>query len=87
MGRVFLTVIVPLLLPTLVYGAWRVAVGRAINLPASWIWLLIAGLVLSSLTLVIVSLNFGGAREGIYVPPHISGGRVVPGHVEPAPAR
>lgn len=86
MGRVFLTIIIPLLLPTALYVAWRFAVGRGLNLPASWIWLLVTGLALASLTLVAVSVNFGGSRQGIYVPPHLRNGQVVPGHVEPGPA-
>ncbi len=85
MGRVFLTIIIPLLLPTGLYVAWRLAVGRGLNLPASWIWLLVTGLALAALTLVAVSVNFGGSRQGIYVPPHVSNGQVVPGHIEPAP--
>jgi hypothetical protein len=84
MGRVFLTIIIPLLLPTALYVAWRLAVGRGLNLPASWIWLVVAGLMLASLTLVAVSVDFGGTRQGIYVPPHVSNGEVVPGHIEPA---
>jgi hypothetical protein len=85
MGRAFLAIIVPLLLPTLLYGAWRLALGRGINLPASWIWLLATGLVLASVTLVVVTVDFNEPRKGVYVPPHVSGGKVVPGHVEPAP--
>jgi hypothetical protein len=85
MGRAFLTIIFPLLLPTGLYIAWRLGLGRAINLPAMWIWLLVAGVVLVSLTLVLVSTDFGRPQEGIYVPPHLSDGQIVPGHLEPGP--
>jgi hypothetical protein len=83
MGRAFLTIIVPLLLPTALYLAYRLALGRGMNLPATWIWLTVAGLVLASLTLVVVSIDFGAPREGVYVPPHVEGGKVVPGHIDP----
>ena len=45
MGRVFLTIIVPLLLPTALYAVWRVLAGKQINVPAVWVWLTVAGLV------------------------------------------
>jgi hypothetical protein len=86
MGREFLAVIVPLLLPTGVYIAWRLWLGRSLQLPARWVWLLAAGLILAAVTLVAVSLDFGGPRSGSYVPPHVDGGQIVPGHVVPAPA-
>jgi hypothetical protein len=85
MGRVLLTVIVPLLLPTVLYMMWRALPGRGFVIPAAWFWLLLAGVVLASLTLVIVSVDFGAPRNGIYVPPHVDkDGRVVPGHIAPA---
>jgi Family of unknown function (DUF6111) len=83
MGRVFLTIIVPLLLPTVLYAVWRILVGKQINVPAVWIWLAVAGLALASLTLVFVSVDFGGPKNGQYVPPHVGdSGTVVPGHIE-----
>jgi hypothetical protein len=85
MGRVLLTVIVPLLLPTVLYMMWRALPGRSFVIPAAWFWLLLAGAVLASLTLVIVSIDFGAPRNGTYVPPHVdSEGRVVPGRIAPA---
>lgn len=86
MGRVFLTIIVPLLLPTALYAAWRGLVGKQINIPAVWIWLAVAGLLLASLMLVFVSVDFGGPKVGQYIPPHVgAGGTVVPGHIEIPP--
>ena len=86
MGRVFLTIVVPLLLPTVLYALWRVLAGKQINIPAVWIWLAIAGLVLAALMLVFLSVDFGAPKEGQYVPPQVSpGGTVVPGHFDPAP--
>ena len=86
MGRVFLTIIVPLLLPTALYVLWRVLVGKRLNVPAAWVWLVVAGLALASLTLVAVSVDFGEPKSGQYVPPHVSNGGVVPGHIETGPA-
>jgi predicted membrane-bound mannosyltransferase len=82
MGRVFLTIIVPLLLPTALYIAWRVLAGKQINIPAAWIWLTVVGLIFASLTLVAVSVDFGEPKDGRYVPPHVSDGTVIPGRIE-----
>ena len=87
MGRVFLTIIVPLLLPTALYAAWRVLAGKQINVPAVWIWLAMAGVALAAAMLVLLSVDFGEPKEGQYVPPHVgAGGTVVPGHIETPPA-
>jgi hypothetical protein len=84
MGRVFLTIIVPLLLPTAFYAAWRVLAGKQINVPAVWIWLAVAGLALASAMLVFISVDFGEPKEGQYVPPRgTPGGAGVAGHIEP----
>ncbi len=83
MGREFLTIIIPLLLPSALYLAWRYAAGRGVILPVTWVWLAVAGLALAAATLIAVNVDFGGARDGVYVPPHVSAGQIVPGHVEP----
>jgi hypothetical protein len=86
MGRVFLTIIVPLLLPTALYAAWRVLAGKRINVPQVWVWLAVAGLMLTSLMLVFLSVDFGEPKNGQYVPPYVSNdGAVVPGHIETVP--
>lgn len=84
MARVFLTIIIPLLLPTALYALWRALPGRGPVLPVAWVWLLVAGLGLVALTLIVVSLDFGVPNDGTYVPPHVSDGKVVPGHFAPA---
>lgn len=86
MTRVVLTILLPLLLPMALYTAWRVLMGRVALAESmtAWIWLAVAGLMLASLTLIAVSVDFGGAREGVYVPPHVGeDGSVIPGHIEP----
>ncbi len=87
MGRVLVTIIVPLVLPTALYLVWRLWLGRTVTVSSTWVWLLVAGLALSSLTLIFLSVDFGAPREGVYVPPHVENGRVVPGNIEPAPMR
>ena len=87
MGRVLVTIIVPLVLPTALYLVWRLWLGRTVTVSSTWVWLLVAGLALSSLTLIFLSVDFGAPRDGVYVPPHVQNGQVVPGHIEPAPTR
>jgi len=94
MIRAFLTIMLPLLLPTALYLLWVFAmrrveaagVGEVLrNLP--WVWLSAAGFVLLAVVLVLAALGFGrSADTAAYVPPRAVGGQIVPGHTEPAPA-
>jgi hypothetical protein len=89
MLRVFLTIVVPLLLPTAIYIGWLVVAHRVqrsgdvqwVELP--WVWLAVAGTVLLVVVLFVVNLHFGTSETGTYVPPRWEGGRIVPGHIEP----
>ena len=93
MLRVFFTIVLPLLLPTLLYLLWLGAMGSSqeggviswTTLP--WIWLAGAGAVLLAVGLVVVTVHFGTSQEGVYVPPRWEGDRIVPGHIEPQPSR
>jgi Family of unknown function (DUF6111) len=93
MLRVFLTVVLPLLLPTALYLLWIGTLGSsqeggAISWTAMpWIWLAGAGAVLLAIVLLVVTVHFGSSQEGIYVPPRWEGDRIVPGHIEPKPGR
>jgi Family of unknown function (DUF6111) len=87
--RVLLTILLPLILPTVIYFLWRAARRLAIvtegaTLP--WPWLLGAGVALTAITLVIVSVQFGAAPTGKYVPPRVIDGQVEPAHVNSSPA-
>ena len=91
MTRVFLTVILPLLLPTALYVLWSVGAGRAQAVASNdpwralpWPWLAAAGAVLAALVLGML-VEIGGTRDGVYVAPHLEDGKIVPGHVESAP--
>lgn len=89
--KIFLTRILPLLLPLILFGIWlylarRKAKAAGNPMPrlgdAPWAWLAITGM----LTLVIGLLTFGlfAGEEpgGNYIPPHIEDGKVVPGRIE-----
>jgi hypothetical protein len=90
MPREFLTLFLPLVLPTLLYLVWLRAVrwsqnGGALSwrgLP--WLWLAITGVGLTALVLFVVTVHFGTSVPGVYVPPHVENGQVVPGHIQPA---
>ncbi len=90
MTRVFLTVVLPLLLPTALYILWALVTDRAAFSSAAWqrvpwIWLLLAGLVAAAVALVFF-VEAGSDGDGRYVPPHVEHGTIVPGHVDPEPA-
>jgi cytochrome bd-type quinol oxidase subunit 2 len=87
MIRILLTIVLPLLLPTLLYVLWLTASRRAaLATPAPWrdlpwVWLAAAGVVLAALLLFFINIRVGS--QGAYVPPKYIDGRVVPGHVVP----
>jgi hypothetical protein len=89
MSREILTLVMPLLLPTLFYLAWlRVArwseAGAAVawrKLP--WLWLAAIGVCLTAVVLLVVTVGFGTPTPGTYVPPHVENGQIVPGHIVP----
>jgi hypothetical protein len=97
MLRVFLTIVLPLVLPTALYLLWlRVAhwlprestagsrQGERVQWAAlPWVWLAAAGAVLLALMLFVVTVHFGTSTPGTYVPPAWENGRIVPGHIEP----
>jgi hypothetical protein len=92
MMRALFTVILPLILPTVLYVLWAVAVRRVAATGAAdllrglpWIWLVPAGVALVAVVLLLIPLHFGGDGSGVYVPPAIVDGKLVPGHVVPAP--
>jgi hypothetical protein len=91
MTRAFVTIILPLLLPTAVYVLWALVTNRMrLVAPASswqdlpWTWLVVTGVGLAAVVLVLF-VQFTGSSEGTYVAPHIEEGHIVPGHVVPEP--
>ena len=93
MLRVFLTIVLPLVLPTALYLLWigifgETQEGGALpSMAMPWIWLAGAGVVLLAIVLFVVTVEFGSPQEGVYVPPRWEGDRIVPGHIEPNPSR
>jgi hypothetical protein len=88
MPREILTLVVPLVLPTLAYLLWlRAARAEASGAVAwrrlPWVWLALTGVALTAVVLFVVTVGFGTAMPGIYVPPRSENGQIVPGHVEP----
>jgi hypothetical protein len=90
MLRVIVEILLPLVLPTALYLGWiwvvrwaggDTAPSGGTGLP--WLWLAAAGIVLLAGFLFFVNVGFGTAEHGIYVPPRWTGGRIVPGHIEP----
>jgi Family of unknown function (DUF6111) len=86
MIRAALTILLPLIAPTAIYFLWLYAAGRAgtgrgsARLP--WTWLIVGGLAAAALALLVVGVETGDGT-GVYVPPHVEGGAVVPGQVVP----
>ena len=89
MPRELLTLVVPLLLPTILYLAWLRAVrwseagGALVWRKLPWVWLALSGVALTALVLIIATVGFGTTGSGVYVPPRVEGGRIVPGHIAP----
>ena len=74
------------LLPFGLYGAYwhlskREEVEPSPNHP--WTVLFASGLALVAASFLIWGITEGAGQQGVYVPPHVENGRVVPGHVEP----
>jgi Family of unknown function (DUF6111) len=51
--------------------------------PHPWTALFAAGLAIVAASFVVWGVTEGSGRQGIYVPPHVENGRVVPGRVDP----
>jgi len=93
MLRVFVTIVLPLVLPTALYFFWmRLALWSprgaeeddSVHRGATpWLWLAGAGALLLAGVLFVVIAGFGTSTPGVYVPPHTENGRIVPGHIEP----
>jgi hypothetical protein len=92
MLRVGLTIVLPLLIPTVLYLAWLGLLGTSRDGGVSWsavpwVWLAGAGAVLLAIVLFVVNVGFGTAQQGVYVAPRWQNGRIVPSHIEPSPPR
>ncbi len=96
MTRILVQVVFPILLPALLYALWLAAERRRVEAAgagqrarwaeAPWFWLLALGVFFAGIIAVAIALFGGESIEGVYVPPQVKDGRIVPGHVVP-PAR
>ena len=89
--KTLLTKILPLLLPVVIYFIWlrysrRKSLATGADMPglreAPWIWMIAAALGVLVLGVIFLQLTTGEEPGGVYVPPHVEDGRVVPGHIE-----
>jgi len=84
--RQFLTIVIPLLLPTLLYFGYLSLVRRrsagagapVASADIPWIWLAGAGVLLLAVTLMAIAL-FGGAEPGS----HFESPKLIDGQVQP----
>jgi hypothetical protein len=90
MLRIIFEIVLPLVLPTALYLGWVFLLRWAGGSDAAfgwatlpWLWLATAGVVLLAGFLLVVTVRFGTAEQGIYVPPRWTGSHIVPGHIEP----
>ena len=90
MSREIVTLVVPLLLPTVLYFAWLSLLrwtehrsGPIAWYRLPWAWLSLIGVALTALVLLIVTVGFGTETHGTYIPPRAEDGHIVPGHIVP----
>lgn len=93
MARILFQIIFPIVLPALLYALWMTAERRraeaagAAEKPswsaAPWLWLLTLGVFFAGVVAAAVAVFGGDPAGGVYVPPELRDGRVIPGHVVP----
>jgi len=88
--RQVLSVLIPLLLPTLLYFVYAGSAARRAKAvggdlserPVPWTWLAVAGGLLVVVTFVAVALFGGADPDSVYHPPRAVDGRIEPGYFE-----
>lgn len=83
--RQALSVLLPLLAPTLIYIYLKTRQGTPISIAARnapWIWLTGGGVLLAAAILATVALTSGEPTDSVYRPARFEDGKVVPGDVE-----
>ncbi|TDQ84013.1 hypothetical protein A8950_0559 [Dongia mobilis] len=82
--RAFLTIFIPLLLPSAIYWLY-LNIRQRQGLPfreVPWTWLGGAGIFLAMAALIVTWYADAEPTSGRYVPPQVIDGKVVPGHFE-----
>lgn len=88
MIRIVLTRLALFLLPFAFYGLYLLLLRwrpNATRPPTPWTPLFIAGLLLVVLSFVVLGLTEGESTQGVYIPPYVENGKIIPGHVEKKP--
>ncbi len=90
--RILLHYVLPLITPFVVYGLWlswarrRAIAAEHDNVPhwgeAPITWLLIASAVLLAASVVAMGMIGNSPPEGVYYPPEVIDGKIVPSRVE-----
>jgi len=93
MLKKLLTVVLPLMLPTMIYMAYmmverrKAAASGSAHVPwwvgAPWTWLVTGGVSLAAIVLVTLALTGGYDKSGVYHPAHMIDGRIVGGEITP----
>jgi hypothetical protein len=93
MLKKLLTVVLPLMLPTLIYMAYmmidrrKAAASGGAAVPwwvgAPWTWLITSGVLLAAIVLVTVALTGGFDTSGTYHPARLIDGKVIEGDTSP----
>jgi len=91
--RILLTIIIPLLLPSIVYLMWSSFARQRARAKGEeprpfgdgpWFWLAIGGFVLTLASLAAFYLVGSHEPGSVYIPPHMENGELVPGrYIEP----
>ena len=80
----------PVLVPIMVYWLWLYKVGKKATIEGRpvlrfrdgpWYWAVLASLLTGIGCLLVLGVSVE-SHTGDYVPPHMQGGKLVPGHVE-----
>ena len=89
MLRFLLEVALPFLAPFAIFLAYRLLVTRGGPLleRTPWAMLIAFGTLLAIFALVSLTYTEGYAPGGVYVPPHVENGRIIPGEVRPKVGR
>jgi len=80
--RQALSILIPLLAPSLLYLYFKTRSGSPVRIAAKdapWVWLLGAGIGLAAVGLIFWGLTSGGTPNAIYVPSQFKDGRVTSG--------
>lgn len=84
--RGFLHIVLPLLLPALLYLLWAVLMSNR-RMPewwaeVPWVWVGVSGAVLMAISLTWWALVGGDPPGGVYHPPEYRDGEIVPSYIE-----